>query len=241
MNSFYTNNDIHSAYKERARSSKKEEGDLNMVDNKDEQKPEIEDKMKLKEQGMNEDNERPADEADEAKSTDETECETCGKKGEECTCKKKGAESGEDPAQAGSSGADANSSISPGASTPSQPQNTFSPQSQVSTGRESGSAGMAGQTPSDVHYGKSVNLTKSPLYVELNKQLSVMQKELNKRVEAMEKSVAARISNLQKSMDKVEKFYQQPFYKAAKDNTAVEQATKPQLAETIQKQARFVQ
>jgi hypothetical protein len=68
---------------------------------------------------------------------------------------------------------------------------------------------------------------KSPLYTEMSKQLSLIQKGVNTKLDAIEKSVADRLSNIQKALDK---FYSQPLYKSA-DMMPVTPTMKEQMAE----------
>lgn len=101
-------------------------------------------------------------------------------------------------------------------------QNVYTPSSSVSVGRNA-----TGNTPETTHYsGKSANLElqKSPLFMELSKQMA-----------ALEKSVMDRLNNIQKMTAKVEKFYQQPFYKAIDENASPEGVQKMSVKEQIEK------
>lgn len=122
----------------------------------------------------------------------------------------------ENPEQSASSGTDDNSTISPNAGVPST-QNVFVPNSNISVGRNA----TNGIAPSDVSYsGKSVNpdLAKSPLFVELSKNIDGIRLTMSKKIEAIEKSINDRLDNLMKTVNRVEKFYDQPLYKSMNEN-----------------------
>lgn len=185
-----------------------------MVDNPEK------DKMKLKEEGMNEheQKETPAEEA----------CKTCGKIGKECKCAQKGEPAGQNPEQDTASATDANSTVTT-AAVVGTGQNVFTPSSNVKVGREASPASAAGQSPSEVSYGKSVDLTKSPLFVKMNEmntalmdQFSLLEKNLHARMEALSKSVADRQANMEKTMKGMEDFYKKSFHKAIAEQAPVE-------------------
>jgi len=207
-------------------------------------------KMKIKEQDKEEEKcnkELPEKEDEEAKKTavDDKEEDLEKKEDEEDEDEekkkkkmKKGDQGGENPQEDTASATDANSSISPKMGVPST-QDVFVPQSGVKVSREQPqypnevqmSGSQSGNIPS---YGKSVNveLTKSPLFIELSKQINGMQNALGKKLEAVEKSYTDRIANLQKSLDK---FYSQPFYKSIDDAQGPEGIQKMSIKEQISK------
>ena len=134
---------------------------------------------------------------------------------------KKGSEGGENPEEDTSASTQAGSSTSPNMGVPST-QNVMH-----------GSSGIAGarmatgnsNSPSSISYaGKSasMDLQKSPLFVELSKQIAELNNSVTAKLSAVEKSVNDRVANLNKSVEKVEAFYKQPFYKAVNENVSAE-------------------
>jgi hypothetical protein len=142
--------------------------------------------------------------------------------------KKKKAKKGEghavSPEESGAASDSAEHSTSPGMGVPST-QNVFTPPSSVSGKREQ-------ETP----MGKSVepDLTKSPLFVNISKQMESLQEALSTKVDALEKSVNDRLGNIKKDMEKVEKFYEQSFYKAAGENVGPEALQSLSIAKQIE-------
>jgi len=146
----------------------------------------------------------------------------------------KGELGGQNPQEDTASATDANSTLSPNAGVPST-QNVFVPQSNVRVGRESSSGSSAGQSPSEVTYGKSANtdLLKSPLFVELSSQIGALKKSFEKKLEAIDKSMSDRVENLQKTAKQIEAFYKQPLYKSIDENAAPEAVMKKSVKEQI--------
>jgi hypothetical protein len=103
--------------------------------------------------------------------------------------------------------------------------------------REANSGSSLGQSPSDVHFGKSVNpdLTKSPLFVELSKGISSMQDAISKKLDSVEKSFNDRVANMSKKLETMESFYKQSFYKSANENVSPEAVVKETISEQIAK------
>lgn len=100
-----------------------------------------------------------------------------------------------------------------------EPQDVFVPSTKSSKDNEQ-------KTTMD----KSVNpdLLKSPLFVTLSSQIDGIRDAVSKKVDALEKSVNDRLNNVLKDMEKIEKFYEQSFYKARDENVAPESTrTKP--------------
>jgi len=130
---------------------------------------------------------------------------------------RKGDQGGLNPGEA------AQSSSTEGHTTTSKPvintrQNVFNPKTNVSSARNAsdGKAQM-GQSPSDISYtGKSVNpdLMKSPLFQELDRNINGIRTVMSKKIDSVEKSMNDRLDNLTKVMEKLEKFYNYPFYKS---------------------------
>jgi len=83
----------------------------------------------------------------------------------------------------------------------------FVPQSGIA-GKRTASVGsmVGGQSPSAVSYGKSAeaDLLKSPLYMNLSKQLAGFEKAMQVKVDAMVKSFEARFDNLNKALTALE-------------------------------------
>jgi hypothetical protein len=158
----------------------------------------------------------------------------------------KGELGGENPQEQAEAAGTSASTITPSPLTPSPPQHIYVPPTGV-VGERMGTIGSiaTGQAPSEVSYsGKSVNpdLLKSPLFVELSGQLENLQKAFNKKLEAVEKSVSNRIVNLQKSIGQVEKFYNQPFYKAIDEGFGPEGIQKQTITQQIKEgKVRFSQ
>jgi len=164
---------------------------------KEEEKPKEEEEVK-KEEGMD---------------MDEEEEESEGKKKKKKKEAKKGEGSSLSPAESVQVGNQDPHTITPNFAVPSQGQDIFVPQSQVSVSREQ-------STP----MGKSVepDLTKSPLFLNLSSQIDGIRDSVSKKVESLEKSVNDRLNNISKDMEKIEKFYNQSFYKAINENVAPE-------------------
>jgi hypothetical protein len=147
---------------------------------------------------------------------------------------KKGEGLSENPEESAASGADGNSTISPGAIVPGKGQNVFVPQSSIKVSREQ-------ETP----MGKSAepDLMKSPVYLGIMKQLDGMQEAIVKKTEAMgaaiQKSMEDRLANTKKEVDnmvnQMQKFYNQPMYKALGENVAPEGAKSETVSEQIAK------
>lgn len=156
--------------------------------------------------------------------------------------KKKGkTESGENPEEGSASGTDANSSTSPGMSTPSATQSTSGNNSGVEGARMASGASSAGQSPSDVSYtGKSAtpDLMKSPVFVKISEQLEAMQNAVEKKFEAISKSFNDRIDNMLKEIANTEKamkdFYSKSFYKAAGENVSPESTVQKSISEQVE-------
>jgi hypothetical protein len=96
-------------------------------------------------------------------------------------------------------------------------QHVLVPQSGISVSRE--------QAP----MGKSVDsemLMKSPLFVNITKQMDAMQDALGKKVDALQKSVDDRLANIKKDLEVAEKglkeFYGQSFHKALGESVGPE-------------------
>lgn len=174
-------------------------------------------------------NEKPEEKV-RMKDADNSACPSCGKKGQEkdgkyeCTScgktwepKNAGVESGKNPEQEAESSATAGHTTTPGAVI-NQSQDVFNPSSDVQgTRTASGASAATGQSPSEVQYHKQADLSKSPLYVEMEKrskmlgqQLESMQKAFEQKAEALQKSFESRMQNVQKSVDAM---YSRPFYK----------------------------
>ena len=177
----------------------------------------VEDKMRMKTEdekcNKSEDEDEDEETKKKKKKAKEEEAEDVEK--EEEDVEEKDAFGGKDPAEeAVNSGTEGHTTTT--ASVINTRQNVFVPSSNVKVRRESTSGSSMGQSPSDVSYGKSVSpdLTKSPLFVELNKSIEGMQESVSKKLEAIEKSMNDRIVNMQKTIGKMEAFYESPFYKA---------------------------
>jgi len=135
---------------------------------------------------------------------------------------KKGDGSSQSPEEASTVATTGGSTTSPGATTPSKPQNVFVPQSSIIVSREQ-----------DTPMGKSAepDLMKSPLYLGIVKQLDGISESMTKKLEAMEKSVNDRLTNTKKEL---EKFYNQSFYKAAGENVAPEATQRLSIAKQLE-------
>ena len=132
----------------------------------------------------------------------------------------------ENPEESAKESTNASHSTSPNFGVPSR-QDVFTPASNVHVGRESSSGSSLGQSPSEVHYKSgNADLTKSPLFVGLSKQLKDLAKSFDTKMEAVEKSMQDRIMNMEKSVKHAEavmqKFYDQPFYKSQKTDAVQE-------------------
>lgn len=174
---------------------------------KAEEKPEDEETKRCKMEDLD-------DEDDDSEKEDEELTEEEKKKKKKKA--KKGDGSGESPEEDTASATDDNSSTSPGMGVPST-QNVFVPNSNITVPGTVAS----GDTPSESTFsGKSVrtNLMKSPLFVNINKQLDEMRKSYEKKLTAMEKSMADRLTNITKTLKNVEEFYNKPLYKGFAEN-----------------------
>lgn len=161
--------------------------------------------------------ESESEDEDEDEDEEESEEEKRKKKKEA----RKGEMGGENPSESADAGAAGPHTTTAGAVIGTH-QNVFNPSTAVSVGRNA-----TGSSPSETHYsGKSANLElkKSPLFMELSKQMA-----------ALEKSLMDRLTNVQKTVARVEKFYQQPFYKAIDENASPESVQKMSVSEQIQK------
>jgi len=196
---------------------------------KEEKKPTDEDGKLIKAPEKPEDKEddkcnKSEDLDDETDDKEETEEEKKKKKA------KKGDGSGESPEEDTASATDANSSTSPGMGVPST-QNVFVPNSNIST-----PSGATGRSPSEVSYsGKSFkpDLMKSPLWMNINKQLDELRKAYEKKLEAMEKSMTDRLTNITKTLKNVEEFYNKPLYKGFAENVNPEAVRKDTISKQI--------
>jgi len=192
-------------------NNKEENNMTEKVKLKAEDKPEEDDKC----------NKELPEEKPEEKAMEEVDEEDDDKKKKKKAKKAAGAES---PSEDAASATDDNSTLSPGASVPSTPQDVFVPQSGISVAREQ-------STP----MGKSVepDLLKSPLFVNLSKQLDGIREAVSNKITALEKSVNDRLNNVLKDMDKIEKFYKQSFYKAIDENVAPESVQRQSISKQI--------
>lgn len=155
-------------------------------------------------------------EAFEGKETEEEESEEEKKKKKA----EKGALGGENPEELVQESQTAGNTISPGAGTPSQSQHVLVPQSQISVSREQ-------HTPMDgMHKSANPDLLKSPLFLNITKQMEALQDAMTSKMEAMEKSISDRLANMKKELATTEeglkKFYEQSFHKALGENVAPE-------------------
>jgi len=185
--------------------------------NKAEEKPEEEEEKKAVEE----------DEEDVEKEEEEDDEEAKKKKKKKAV---KGEQGGENPSESVTTATAGTNTITP------RPvigvgQHVLVPQSSVA-----GSRNATGNTPSDTHYsGKSAepDMLKSPLFIELSKQIDGLSKAVKQKIEAVEKSVQDRMANVQKSVEKIEKFYKQPFYKAIDENMAPESVVHKSISDQI--------
>jgi hypothetical protein len=163
---------------------------------------------------------------DEDDETEEEEEET-----EEEARKSEGSSLGQTPQESAESSSTDEHTTTPGKMT-GKPQNVFTPQSGIPGNRMG-----TGRSPSEITYsGKSVepDLMKSPLFVELSGEIEDLQKAVAKKVDAIEKSVSDRLDNIQKSVEKIEKFYKQPFYKAIDENVSPESTTRKSIEKQLE-------
>ena len=184
----------------------------------EEEKP---DKEELEKES--EDDKEELDKENEEEETAEDEDSEEDKKKKKKLKKEEG--DGESPEDDTESATDANSTITPNLSVPSQGQDVFVPPSDVNVSREQ-------ETP----MGKSVNpdLMKSPLFVSLSSQIDGIRDAVGKKVDALEKSVNDRLNNVLKDMAKIEKFYKQSFYKAIDENVAPESTINVPISKQIE-------
>jgi len=129
------------------------------------------------------------------------------------------------PEESEAAGASEGHTTTPGLGVPSKPQDVFVPSSTVEGKREQ-------STP----MGKSVNtdLLKSPLFVNLTKQMDAMQDALTKKVDAIQKSVEDRMKNIKSDMEKIEKFYSQSFHKAISEEVGPEGIQSQSISKQIE-------
>ena len=201
-----------------------------MVKYKEEDKPSEEDKVE--EKAVEEDKDKIEEKAEGIEDDEDDSKLTEEEKKKKKMKAQKGEQGGESPKEDATASTAAQNTTTPGAVIGVK-QDIFVPQSGISTGRMA-----SGSSPSETHYaGKSasVDLQKSPLFVELSKQMEGLEKAMKAKVEALEKSMADRMANAQKALDKIEKFYAQPFYKAMNENTqpeaVVQKSVKKQIEE----------
>jgi hypothetical protein len=194
-------------------------------------------KLQMKETEM-EDEEKAMDEeedSDSKKKKKKSEDEEDVEKGE-----------GETPEQSAADSNTEGQTASPGAGVPSR-QNVAHGQSSVPSNMNASNGSMGGQSPSEVSYSKSgqPDMTKSPLYVQLSKQIGSMEQAVLKKFASVEQTVNARIDNMMKELAKAEdnlkKFYGNGLHKAASDNNAPESTDAPadRKSEKKEKQYRF--
>jgi hypothetical protein len=183
-----------------------------------------------------------ADETEESTSTDTK--KRCKAKADETTdttsdtgeVEKAGYE--QNPEQGAAEGAKDSNTLTPGKMT-GKPQNVFTPPTSI-PGNRMGSGSQPGQE----HYsGKSVepDFQKSPLYVEMSKQIEGMSSAFSKKLDSVEKSVNDRMANIMKLMEKIEEFNKKSFNKAYAENLT--QDGNHESVEDIMKKgkARFVE
>lgn len=121
----------------------------------------------------------------------------------------------ESPSESAEAGKKDSNTVTPGKMT-GKPQNVFVPPTNI-PGNRMGS----GSSPGQEHYqGKSFegDFQKSPLYVEMSKQMDNMSSAFSKKMDAVEKSVNDRMANILKMMEKIDKFNQSSFNKAYTEN-----------------------
>jgi hypothetical protein len=163
-------------------------------------------KAESEKEACNDDKVKKAEE-DEEEEEEEDELEEKKKKA------KKGVQASVNPEESEATSNTDGHTLTPGLSVPSKPQDVFVPSSSVDGKREQ-------STP----MGKSVSpdLLKSPLFIQITKQMDSMQDALTRKVDALQKSVEDRMKNIKSDMEKIEKFYSQSFYKAASDEVGPE-------------------
>jgi len=193
---------------------------------KEEKKPTDEEGKLIKapEKPEEEETKKSEDLSDETDDKEETEEEKKKKA-------KKGEQGGENPEEEAQASTTGGASTSPGMGVPST-QNVFVPQSNINVGGTS-----TGQSPSETHYsGKSAStdLMKSPLFVNINKQLDEMRKSYEKKLTAMEKSMTDRLANITKTLKNVEEFYNKPLYKGFAENTNPEAIRSKTISKQIE-------
>lgn len=103
-------------------------------------------------------------------------------------------------------------------------QNVFVPSSSVDGKREQ-------ETP--MGKGFEPDLQKSPLFVNISKQLEAMQAAMETKVEALQKSVDDRMKNIKSDVEKLEKFYSGSFYKAASEEVGPESIKQESFAKML--------
>lgn len=210
-----------SVKKERLKEEEKEEMKKNSVSEEEENL----EKKKLKKE--DEEMKKEAEEETEKEAFDDEEEEE--EEEEEMKAKKKkamkGEMGGENPEESGQISTTEPHSTSPGMGVPST-QNVFVPSSDAHVAREQ-------HLPMDgMHKSVDIDLKKSPLFVNLSGQIDGIKETMSKRLDSIEKSVNDRLNNVLKDLEKIEKFYQGPLYKALGEN-AVDKINQP---DTLQKQ-----
>lgn len=145
----------------------------------------------------------------------------------------------QNPEEGAAEGKKDSNTLTPGKMT-GKPQNVFVPPTNVP-----GSRIASGNTPSETHYaGKSVDpdFQKSPLYVEMNKQMDNLAVVFSKKLDSVEKSVKDRIDNVLKMMEKIEEFNKKSFNKAYSEEIGQVPLDKAGIEEVMKTgKARFVQ
>lgn len=151
-------------------------------------------------------------------------CSNCAEKAapENETMKAEG--SAVDPAESGAASNVSPNTLTPGYAVPDKAQHVLVPQSSINVSREQ-------VTP--MSKSADVDLTKSPLFNNISKQMNDLQATLGNKVEALEKSVNDRLKNIKGDMEKIEKFYSQSFYKAAGENVGPEAVLRKGISEQI--------
>jgi hypothetical protein len=143
------------------------------------------------------------------------------------------------PEQDTASATDANSTVTTGSVIAGKPD-IFVPQTRVAGSRDASTGGNMVESFS----GKSIqpDLMKSPLFVEISKQLTDMKASTEKKLAAIEKSVTDRVANIQKSVEVLDKLSKQPIYKAVSESNAPEAIVREGIKEQIEKgKLRFAQ
>jgi len=142
------------------------------------------------------------------------------------------------PGEGAAEGGKGSNTLTPGKQT-GKPQNVFVPPTSI-PGNRMGSGSQPGQE----HYaGKSIetDFQKSPLYVEMSKQIDNLSSAFSKKLDSVEKSVNDRMANIVKLMEKLDEFNKKSFNKAYAENLS--QDGNHESVEEIMKKgkARFVE